>query len=194
MTDSVNPYGAGESPLMDVIRRRVSCRSFSAEPVSDQELNSVIEAARLAPSANNEQPWRFIAVRESAIRDSIAQRVLGAPVPNTFLANAPCILVLCSARPLLSATNIGGRLRDVPYDGLDLGIAGEHLCLRATELGLGTVWIGWFRKDILAKLLHIPRRVYILALIGLGHIAEQGKGRSRKNLEEILYLERWEGR
>lgn len=192
MVESANPYGTGESPLMEVIRRRSSCRDFTSDPITDEELNSVVEAARLAPSANNEQPWRFIAVRDAAMRDSIVKKALGAPVPNTFLANAGCILVLCSTRSLLSATNIGGRLRDLPYDGIDLGIAGEHLCLRATELGLGTVWIGWFKHDILARLLRIPKRVHILSLIGLGHIAVPGKGQNRKKLEEILYLDRWE--
>jgi len=170
--------------FIDLVRARRSVRRFTADPVPRELIDRCIEAARLAPSACHRQVWRFI-VTEGELKDRIVDECLGdPPVPNRWASAAPVIVVLATAKDVITHT-IGARVTGIRYDLVDAGIAGEHFVLQAAELGVGTCWIGWFRKRRLRGILGLPRHWDIPALIAVGHPDGDHAPRKRKPLEEI---------
>ncbi len=151
-------------------------------------VESCVDAARYAPTASNTQGWRFY-VAEGGLAGRVADECLGGIVPNKFAAGAPVIIAI--AMKLGVVTNrLGGRIKGIDYHVLDAGIAGEHFVLRATELGLGTCWIGWFDKKAVRKVLGIPAAYDVPALITLGYPDENPPEKSRRPLSEILIFKR----
>jgi nitroreductase len=170
--------------FIDLVRNRRSVRSFTSEPVSRELIDRCLEAARHAPSACHRQEWRFF-VAEGQLKDRIVAECLGdPPVPNHWASEAPVIVVLATARDMITH-RIGAGIRGIRYDLVDAGIAGEHFVLQATELGLGTCWIGWFRKARLRKILKLPRGWDVPALIAVGHPRSQQTPIERRPMEEI---------
>jgi nitroreductase len=169
---------------------RLSCRSYSPAPVGDEAIAKCLEAARLAPSACNKQPWRFVVVRDAAKREAIASKALLPGLPMPWLKKAPVIVALCSQRSVETHW-LAPLLSGVSYDLLDVGIAGEHFVLAAEAQGLGTCWIGWFRPGPLKKILGIPRSVKPLSLISLGYPERRGEPMKRKALDEIAFSDSW---
>lgn len=156
----------------DLLRTRQSVREYRDLPVADADLQLLIEAVRLAPSASNSQPWRLIIVNDPTIKTRVARATFSTLVSfNRFALQAPVIAVLTIERPKI-VTQIGARLKDREFSLIDIGIAAEHFCLQATELGLGTCMIGWFDEDQIRKILHIPEKTRIGLLITLGHPPE----------------------
>lgn len=173
--------------LMDIIRERRSVRAYSDRPVDDDTLREITEAARLAPSACNSQCWRFVAAR-GPVKDRLVDEALGKiAVPNRWAKQAPVIIAACadlSFIPHKAAPKVTG----IDYHLLDMGIAVEHMVLRATELGLGTCWIGWFDEGAVRRLLEIPDKVRVVSLITLGYAKGDGpREKKRLSLGEILY-------
>ena len=155
-----------------LIRERQSVRSYDAKPVEREKLALLVEAVRLAPSASNAQPWKIIMVDEPALREEIAQATFTQAISfNRFAPQAPVIAVLTIERTR-TITQIGGWLKDREYPLIDIGIAAEHLCLQAAELGLGTCMIGWFNEKKIKHLLRIPRGTRIGLLITIGYPPE----------------------
>ena len=175
------------SELMDLVRRRHSVRRFATGGVSRAELESMVEAARWAPSACNAQPWRFAAVADLVLVRRLADECLGGIVPNRWAASAPAFLVACAARGLFPH-RLAEPLAGIDYHQLDLGMALEHAQLRAVELGLGTCCIGWFRERPLRRLLRLPRGWKPLCVLAVGRPAGSGEGgkAGRLPLAEIL--------
>lgn len=172
------------SRFIDLVRSRSSVRSFTGDPVPRELIDRCIEAARHAPSACHRQVWRFI-VAEGDLRDRIVRECLGdPPVPNRWAAAAPVIVVLATAREVVTH-RIGAAIRGIRYDLIDAGIAGEHFVLQAAELGIGTCWIGWFRKRRLRRVLGLPRGWDIPAMIAIGYPSGKTHPRERRTLEEI---------
>ena len=157
--------------INSVIAARSSVRSYSADPVEAQAVTCCLEAARLAPSACNAQPWHFVVVSDPETRDELASLSL-APggVMNRFVAEAPVIVAVVAERPNISS-QIGAALKKKPFYLIDIGIAAEHFCLQATELGLGTCMIGWFAERKVKRLLGIPGSRRPVLLITLGYPA-----------------------
>jgi nitroreductase len=182
------------SPLEQIIQKRASVRRYSDQPVSDAALLSLLEAARQAPSAENAQPWRFIAVRDRAARESLAQACFtGIFSPTRFAAKAPLIIALCAERG--TAVELAKSVKDRAMYQLDCGIAGEHLVLRAAEMGLGTCWIGWFDRRAARRPLGVPVHARVVCLIAVGYPAE-GTARPagpRRKLSDIAWLDSWGG-
>lgn len=171
----------------DLIRARYSLRKYDARPVEREKLAVCVEAARLSPSACNSQPWRFIVVDDPDLLRLIAPltRTKGVPI-NRFVDAAPAIAVLVSERPNLSSL-FGAAATGTPFYLIDVGIAAEHFCLQATELGLGTCMLGWFDRPGLKRILGIPKRKKIPLLITVGYPQNEGiPAKKRKPLEEIL--------
>ncbi len=167
---------------MEAIRTRKSVRSYRDAPVDDALLERVIEAARLAPSARNSQEWRFIAVRDRAMREHIAREAAGQP----FIAQAAVLLACC-------AETDGRVMRcgQAAYP-IDVAIAMDHLSLAATAEGLGTCWIGAFDEGTVKKALGIPAGVRVVLLMALGWPTDPSPGRkSRLSRERILRMEKW---
>ncbi|CAB5086660.1 hypothetical protein D3OALGA1CA_615 [Olavius algarvensis associated proteobacterium Delta 3] len=184
-----------ESPtptgLDALIHHRRSVRAFSSRPVSRDTILSLCEAARWAPSACNSQTWRFIAVTEKETIQRICREAMRPVIPNKWLVQAPLLMVGCSQLDII-ANRIGGRITGIEYYRIDLGIAMEHMVLKAVELGLGTCWIGWFREDRIREILDIPERVWVSALLAIGYPKDAPpRKRGRKPLDAILHSERW---
>jgi len=178
------------SSLIEIIQKRRSVRNFKDNHVDQEIILSIIEAARLSPSACNAQPWRFVVVTEKSLIKEIVDKGLGGVVPNKWATSAPVIIVGCAQLNLLTHY-IGESVKGIHYHQIDLGIAMEHLVLRATEIGLGTCWIGWFKEKKIKNILHIPKDWKIISLLALGYPQEEGSSyTSRLNLNEILFFNR----
>ncbi|MFH1009259.1 MAG: nitroreductase family protein [Candidatus Latescibacterota bacterium] len=160
--------------LMEVIRQRRSIRKYKPDPVSQDVVDEIVEAARLAPSWANTQCWKFIVVTDPTVKDKLAE------AGNKWIAHAPALIAAC-ADPSLP-----GMKEDQPYYMLDIGIAMEHLILAATEKGLGTCWIGWFDERVAKRALGVPDKMRVVALTPLGYPDETPSPRPRKALSEIM--------
>jgi nitroreductase len=170
-----------------ILRGRRSIRRFLTAPVDTEKIRACLEAARLAPSAHNAQPWRFVVVDDPELKDRLtAAAFSGIYSGSKFAAQAPIIIVLL-ARLDRVANRIGARLQGVPFHFLDMGIAGEHIVLQAEELGLATCWMGWFNYRKVRKVLDIPRTYKVVAMMPLGY-AEKRPNREppRKTFEEVV--------
>jgi nitroreductase len=178
-----------------ILRGRRSIRRFLPTPVAPEKIRVCLEAARLAPSAHNAQPWRFVVVDDPELKDRLtAAAFSGIFSGSKFAAQAPIIIVLLVELEFV-ANRIGARLQGVPFHILDIGIAGEHVVLQAEELGLATCWMGWFNYRKVRKVLDIPRKYKIMAMMPLGY-AEKRPNREppRKTFEEVVTFNRidWE--
>ncbi len=175
--------------VANVIGRRVSCRSYRATPVPEAHLQQILEAARLAPSACNMQPWRFAVVRNPDLRRRIAEDGFLPGIKMTWAIDAPVHVVIGMERSLVTH-RLAASVSGVDYPWVDIGIAGEHLVLAATELGLGTCWIGWIRPRVVARLVAWPRSVKPVVVITVGYASETGAGplpaSRRKSLAELV--------
>lgn len=172
--------------LMDLLNKRRSVRSYIDRPIPKENLLKCIEAARVAPSACNAQPWRFIVIDEPPLKNKICEIAFsGIYSINKFVKDAPVLIIVISEKEkFLSA--VGGYLRDTKYYLLDIGIACEHLILQATELGIGSCWIGWFNEKAIKEALKIPKNKKIDVIISLGFYEDDKSPiKAKKSLEEI---------
>jgi nitroreductase len=181
--------GWGEAPLQKIIDQRRSVRRYLDRPVEREKILTCLEAARLAPSAENVQPWRFLVIDDPDIKDRFSSEVFrGIYSFAKFAAKAP-VLILMMARLDILANRIGKQIQDVNFYLIDIGIAGEHLVLQAEELGLGTCWIGWFNARRARKVLNIPRKFKPICLLSLGYFETKPPlEKKRKSLEEIAWF------
>jgi nitroreductase len=175
----------------EILKKRRSVRAYDSRPVRDEDIVAMCEAARWAPSACNSQTWRFVAVTGCDTIDRLCSEALRPVIRNKWLREAPLIVVGCSQLDIV-ANRIGSAVTGIEYYRIDLGIAMEHMVLKATELGLGTCWIGWFRENKVKEILGIPERVRVSALLAVGYARDEPpRKRSRKPLHKILFSERW---
>jgi nitroreductase len=180
--------------LDEIIRKRYSVRAFDERPVARDDLEAMAEAARLAPSACNSQTWRFVTVTDRDRIQTLCDTATRSLIPNKFMRDAPVIIAGCSQLDIIS-NRIGTAVTGIEYYRIDLGIAMEHMVLKATELGLGTCWIGWFNEKRVKKLLQIPRTVRISALLAVGYpVEDEIPTPIRKERDEILFWEKWHGK
>ena len=166
--------------ILDVVRQRRSIRQMRPDPIPDEALKSILEAARLAPSWANRQCWRFIVVKDEAQRKALA----AAGGPRGAMTNAPVIIV-AAAIPSQSGVRDG-----LEYFMLDMGIAVEHLILEATAQGLGTCWVGFFNESAVREALNLPKNMRAVAMIPVGYPAEQPAARDRLPIEAIVSYDR----
>ncbi len=174
--------------VFKIIKKRRSIRKYRDRPVEKEKILKIIEAARLAPSASNRQPWRFIAVTEKKAISYLAVEALGSI--NKWAAHAPCIIVGCSVRKNIITHYIGEVLSGLSYHLLDVGIAMEHIVLSAEEIGLSTCWMGWFNERKLKKILNIPLSWRVVSLLSVGYAVKDHSPKSKKRLtlDKILIL------
>jgi len=176
----------------EIVRNRRSVRAYDKKPVEQSDIREMCEAARLAPSACNSQTWRFIAVTDRELLDEICTNGMRPIISNKWLNQAPLIIVGCSKLDIV-ANKLGNSVTGIEYYQIDLGIAMEHIVLKATELGLGTCWIGWFNEEKIKTILDIPKNVKVSALLAIGHPDKKTKPKqfSRHPIEKILSFNKW---
>jgi nitroreductase len=182
------------TPLETLIRARRSIRRFLPDPVDREKIRICLDAARLAPSAQNAQPWRFLVVDDPELKAALARVAFsGIYAVTKFAAGAPVIIVVL-ARPGMVAHRIGRHVQGTQFYMVDIGIAGEHFVLRAEEMGLSTCWIGWFNVRRTRKLLRIPRGHKVVALLPLGYAASRPPSETkRKGLDDISWFNKFGG-
>lgn len=168
-----------------MIRTRRSIRSYSPEPIPEDKLKRVLNAARIAPSGANRQPWKFIVVRDEGLR----RRVAEACNHQMFISEAPVVIVACGRDVGYNRGGYMGSLSMV----MDVTIAMTHLILAARTEGLGTCWIGAFNNEELKKVLDIPPEYDVVAITPLGYPKDETftSSMSRKGLEEIVCYEKF---
>ena len=167
--------------VFEAIATRYSVRGYKADPVDDDTLRRVLEAARRAPTAANRQAFRLIVVHTRG-RETELSRVYGRP----WFLQAP-LLVCVVAVP----GEAWRRSDDKPYDEVDATIAMDHLVLAATALGLGTCWIAAFDPAAAREVLGLPDDVEPIAFTPLGYPDKPSPGSGRRPLEELVRYERW---
>lgn len=170
--------------LLDLIKHRRSIRDFQDKPVEREKIMTCLEAARLAPSACNSQPWKFVVVDDGELKNKLCSAAFGGVYSiNTFGKKAPVIVAVISDKSKF-LSKIGGMFRGTEYCLLDVGAAVEHFVLQAEELGLGTCWIGWFNERAVKSILNIPSHKKIDILIALGYY-DRDKAHPEHNREPI---------
>ena len=165
--------------LIEAIRKRQSIRDFEDRQIPEEKLMSVLEAARLAPSANNRQPWKFIVVKDHKRRQELARAAGG----QSFIAEAP-IIIAAVATNVESVMSCG-----VPSYPVDLSIAVDHMTLASVDEGLGTCWIGDFSQEKVKEILRIPEKYRVVTLFPLGFPKRETGTKFRKSLEQIVCYE-----
>jgi nitroreductase len=162
--------------LWEALRTRRSIRGYKPEPLPREKIEKVLEAARIAPSAANRQPWHFYVVTDEARRKSLA-----AAYGKEWCWGAPAVIVAC-ARP----GEAWKRGDEANYCWVDVAIAFDHLTLAAHAEGLGTCWVGAFKPGPLREALEIPADLEPVAMTPLGVPDKPGKPPERKALENIV--------
>jgi nitroreductase len=165
----------------DLIRKRYSVRAYKPDPVEEGQLQQVLEAARLAPTAANRQPFRLIVVH-TAGREAELQRVY----PRAWFAKAPLVILICGV-PAEGWVRVDGK----SYVDVDTAIVMDHLILAAADLGLGTCWIGAFDPAAAQEVFGLPEGVEPIAFTPLGFPADQPRPKERKPLSDLVRYERW---
>jgi nitroreductase len=172
--------------FLELVRRRQSVRSYLPRSVERDKIERCLEAARLAPSASNAQPWRFVVADDPALVRELAKAAY-----NRFTRAVPAFVAVVR-EPGKAESRIGGWLAGRDNRLIDLGIAAEHFCLQAAEEGLGTCMLGFFNSRRAGKLLRVPpgRRVQIL--ITLGYPADAGiREKRRKPASQVRSYNRY---
>ena len=176
--------------FQEVVAARKSVRAYSDKPVEEEKITKILEAARLAPSWANKQCTKYIVVRDKAKIGELAGTFTG------WLKQAPVVIVAC-ADPKDS-----GFYNDMHYYLVDVGISMQQLVLAATDLELGTCWVGGFNENKIKKALAVPENVKVVAITPLGYPSDKegfgaklvksfmGTGK-RKPLEEMVHKEKW---
>jgi len=169
--------------VFKAIKNRRSIRAFTDEPVTDEEIKKLIDAARWAPSAGNIQPWDFIIVRDSKVKQGLCEAALN----QKFIEEAPVVIVVC-ASPMQSAQGYGSRGINL-YCLQDTAAATQNILLAAHAMGLSTCWVGAFSEEEAKRVLGVPDGVRPIAIVPVGHAAERPRIRPRKQLTEIMHHE-----
>ncbi len=175
--------------FIELVKRRRSTRKYSTKTIPIETIDKCLEAARLAPSACNSQPWYFIVVDDEKVKNEIVEKSLsGIYSSNSFVKKAPVIIVVITERSNYAA-RLGGFFRNIKYSLIDIGIACDHLILQAEELGVGTCWLGWFNEKAVKKVLGLPKSTKIDIMISVGYPAKVSeKGKKRKSLDKIRHF------
>ena len=169
--------------LASIIEERFSCRSFdSTRPVDVALIHSVINAARIAPSAVNRQPWQFLIVQEESGRTIVTEAY-----NRDWLKSAPTYIIAFGDHSQAWRRQCDGKI----HIDIDVAIAVEHICLAAASLGLGTCWVCNFNPEVIRKAYNVPEHLEPIAIIPIGYPADgcTKPTKNRKSIEEII---KWE--
>ncbi len=172
--------------FLELVGRRYSVRRYSDRVVPREVIGRCLEAARLAPSACNSQPWRFVVVDEPEKKQAVAEAALKGPSKfNHFAFDSPVLVCVVSERQKL-VPKLAGVVKRKDYSLMDIGIAAEHFCLQAAEEGLGTCMLGWFNERGVKRILGIPKGRRVELILTLGYAADESvPQKNRKSVEDM---------
>ncbi len=182
-----------ENSCYKIMGKRRSVRNYKkGAKISGEDLKKILNSARIAPSSCNTQPWHVILVRDDILKDKLSRCALKGTRINKWMVDADIIAVLCGKpHPFLhKGANLIGR----DCHKLDVAIAGEHMVLTATELGIGSCWIGWFSEKKVKKTLNIPSGITVIGMITFGYPKDDNLFEDRdfrgvrRELKEIVSL------
>jgi nitroreductase len=165
----------------ELITRRYSVRAYRPAPVEEEKLQQVLEAARLAPTAANYQPFQIIVIH-TAGREEELRRIYN----SRWFVQAPLVIAVCGIPAQAWTRGDGKNFCDV-----DVAIVMDHLILAAADLGLGTCWIGAFDPQAARDVLQLPAGIEPIVFTPLGYPADQPRAKKRKALAELVRCERW---
>jgi len=199
--------------LMDAIRKRRAIRKYKSDPVPQECFDQIIEAARLAPSGVNSQPWKFKVVTDPDTKKKVYQ----ASSNQHHIDQAPAVIIIC-ADTMSYSKSLKERFKELLENGVitqddlnrrgidvltedevkdlekytvsaafNTAIATEHMALMAASLGLGTCWIHLFDKEAISKLFDLPPWIIPVTLLPVGYPDEEPEPRPRKTIEEITF-------
>jgi nitroreductase len=176
---------------LELIISRQSDRKYSDKPVEKEKLDRIIEAGRMAPSACNSQPWKFILVTDRDINNQIAEAASAKLIGmNSFVAQANAIIVIVREGPNLSS-KVGATIKNKDYSLIDIGIATQNICLQAKAEGIGSCIIGWFDENELKKILVIPKSKRVELIITLGYSLSEQREKRRKPYSETVSINKY---
>lgn len=177
--------------FLELVYSRQSDRAYSDKAVEKEKLERILEAARLAPSACNAQPWKIIVVSDAEkrmqIADATASKLLAM---NHFTRQAPLQLVVLEENANFTSS-VGGWATNKHYPHIDLGILAAHISLAAADEGLGSCIIGWCDEKKVQKALNIPKNKRVMLVILLGYSAQPLRTKKRKPKEEIVSYDQY---
>lgn len=177
--------------FLELVQSRQSDRAYQDKAVETEKIERILEAARLAPSACNSQPWKIIVVtdieKRLQVADATSSKILSM---NHFSKQAPVQLVLIEESANFTSS-VGGWTTNKHYPHIDLGILAAHISLAATDEGLGSCIIGWCDEKKVQKTLEIPKNKRVMLVILLGYSAQPLREKKRKKIDEILSWEKY---
>jgi len=171
--------------ISEVLKQRKSIRKYQDKPVEKDKILKCLEAARIAPSACNSQPWHFVVLDNQEIKNNFANEVFSKVFSATSFAKKAPVLVAVISDKGNFASKVGNFVKDTSFYLIDLGIATEHFVLEAENQRLGTCWIGWFNEKKAHKFLNLPKSKKVDILIAVGYPDEKPNDRPRKKLQEM---------
>lgn len=168
----------------ELTRLRESCRAYDSErKIEREKLDTILECARLSPSACNGQPYH-ITVCEGERREAVARATQGAGM-NKFAADAPTLVVISEEKYVKTAA-LGAKMKGIDYRSIDIGILASHITLAAAELGIGSCILGWLDSDKIEKELSLSGRVHLVITLGYPKADTPPREKKRKSREELI--------
>ena len=169
--------------VKETIESRKSIRKYKDKQISEEIITELLDAARKAPSAKNVQSHKYFVVKDKETRKKLKEYEV---FRQDYVYDAP-LIIICCADPTQYPESVDVDANPNNYAHIDLSIATSFLVLRATELGLGSVFVAWIYRDKIKKILNIPEHYIIPFVIPIGYPAEEPKQKSRKDLGEIVF-------
>lgn len=170
--------------FLDIARVRQSCRSYDeSRPVEQEKLDAVLEAARLAPSACNGQPYHFTVCRGQTAKE-VAAATMGMGM-NRFASQAP-VLIVVSEKPYVKSAALGAKLKGNDYRSIDIGIAAAYLTAEAAVQGLGSCILGWLDDEKIRKICGLEQPVRLVITLGYAKESDSLRPKKRKDIEELV--------
>jgi nitroreductase len=170
--------------FQELVSRRYSCRSYKTDPIEGADLQTILEAARIAPTAANRQPFRIIVIHTKGRAEELKEIY-----HRDWFSQAPLVICACGVPGEgWERTRHDGR----NYTMVDVAIVVDHITLQAADLGLGTCWVAAFNPEAARKILNLPDHVEPIAFTPLGYPNDDWQQKSRKPLDELVRYEKWD--
>ncbi len=177
--------------FLELAHNRQSDRAYLDKPVEQEKIDRIIEAARLAPSACNAQPWKLVIVQDpvkrNAIADASSTKILAM---NHFSKQAPLQFVLIE-EPGNFTSKFGSWIKGKHFPEYDLGIVASHICLAAADEGLGSCILGWLNEEKVRKILSVPNKKRVAMVVLVGYTAQPPRKKVRKPIHQLVSYERY---